>query len=508
MLLCAVLTLGACGGGGDGGDEVASSPLPVSPSYSWPLEVSSNGRFLVHSEDNSPFFWLADTAWLMSYKLTREEINTYLENRRDKGYNVLQISPLHSMLKPNVYGATPLKKGDLAKINTTPGSDFGDAAQYDYWDNLDYLIDKAAEYGIYVAIVPIWGSNVVATTSSANVPVVVTVDSATAYAKFLADRYKNRPNIVWFVGGDQKGSIRSEIWDAMGQAFRDNDPNHLISYHPRGRWNSSEWFHNKSWLDFNMFQSGHRTYAQDTPENNPGEHNYGEDNYKYVQADYLLSPVKPTLDVEPSYEDYPKGISKNTDGTRWQPEDVRRYAYWAVFAGAFGHSYGHNSLMQVYRVGDGTDGALFSADDFPRDYWNVALEAAGGVQLPILKKLMLSRSYLTRVPDNSMVADQGTQYDYVAATRGEGYAFFYTYTGRNFTVNLGVIEGTQVKATWFDPRSGLTQVASASGNATGIYANTGTQTFDPPGTAASAAPTRPAGLAYGNDWVLILDSVK
>jgi len=472
------------------------------------LKVSDNGHFLVHSADNSPFFWLADTAWLMSYKLTREEISTYLDNRRDKGYNVLQISPLHSMYKPNVYGATPLQDGDLAKINTTPGNDFKDSTQYDYWDNLDYLIDKAAEDGIYVAIVPIWGSNVVATTTSTSVPVLVTLDSAKAYAKFLADRYKNKPNIIWFVGGDQKGDIRGDIWDAMGQTFRDNDPNHLISYHPRGRWPSSQWFHSKTWLDFNMFQSGHRTYAQDTAANNPGERNYGEDNYRYVQDDYVLTPTKPTLDVEPSYEDYPKGISKNTDGTRWQPEDVRRYAYWSVFAGAFGHSYGHNSLMQVYRQGDGTTGALFTADDFPIDYWNVALEATGGTQLPYLKKLMLSRPYLSRVPDNSMVADQGTQYDYVAATRGDGYAFFYTYTGRNFTVNLGVITGSQVKATWFDPRSGLTQVASTSTNATGVYSNVGTQTFDPPGSAAATAPTRPVGLAYGNDWVLILDSVK
>jgi hypothetical protein len=27
---------------------------------------------------------------------------------------------------------------------------------------------------------------------------------------------------------------------------------------------------------------------------------------------------------------------------------VRRYAYWSVFAGSCGHTYGHNAIMQFY----------------------------------------------------------------------------------------------------------------------------------------------------------------
>ena len=33
--------------------------------------------------------------------------------------------------------------------------------------------------------------------------------------------------------------------------------------------------------------------------------------------------------------------------------DVRRYAYWSVFAGSFGHTYGHNSIMQFIKPGVG-----------------------------------------------------------------------------------------------------------------------------------------------------------
>jgi hypothetical protein len=32
--------------------------------------------------------------------------------------------------------------------------------EYDYWDHVDFIVDEAAKRGIYMAMVPIWGSNV------------------------------------------------------------------------------------------------------------------------------------------------------------------------------------------------------------------------------------------------------------------------------------------------------------------------------------------------------------
>ena len=55
------------------------------------LQVSSNGHYLIH-EDGTPFFWLGDTGWEMLHRLSREEIETYLENRRSKGFNVIRTS--------------------------------------------------------------------------------------------------------------------------------------------------------------------------------------------------------------------------------------------------------------------------------------------------------------------------------------------------------------------------------------------------------------------------------
>lgn len=433
------------------------------------LKVSENGRFLV-KEDGSPFFWLGDTGWLLFGKLTREEADQYLEKRKEQGFNVVQVMVMHTVPEHNVYGDSASAPKDVSKLYVTEGSDPRDSVQYDYWDHVDYMIDKAAEKGIYMALVPVWGSPVKAG--------LVTSKQAEVYAKFLAERYKDRPNIIWLNGGDIKGSDSIEVWKTIGKTLRKYDPNHLITFHPRGRTTSSEWFHNEDWLDFNMFQSGHRRYEQDTSKNE--KRHYGEDNYKFILEDFALKPVKPSIDGEPSYEGIPQGLH-DTLQPRWKDSDVRRYAYWSVFAGGFGYTYGENSVMQFHNAKDKS--SAYGSHRF----WSETINDPGANQMKYIKELMLSRPFLERVADQSMVADQGEKYNYIAATRGKDYAFVYTYNGRNFKLNMGKIEGGKVKASWFSPRDGKIQEI-------GELSNTGVQSFDPP-----------AEPKDGNDWVLILD---
>jgi hypothetical protein len=433
------------------------------------LKVSSNHRFFVDQNGN-PFFWLGDTGWLLFSKLNREEAEQYLEDRRKKGFSVIQVMVLHTVAAVNVYGDSALVNKNVAHPHITPGNNFSDPAQYDYWDHIDYIVDLAAKKGLYMAMVPVWGSNVKAGW--------VSREDAAAYAKWLADRYKNRWNIIWLNGGDIHGTDSTSTWKTIGETLRKNDPNHLISFHPFGRTSSSEYFHNEGWLDFNMFQSGHRSYDLDTSRN---EHRFGPDNYKFVNIDYNLKPTKPTLDGEPSYELIPHGLHDTTK-PYWQAEDVRRYAYWSVFAGAAGHTYGHNSIMQMHKPTD--NGSAYGA----KKYWYDALNDPGARQMIYLKKLILSKPYFERVPDQSLIAgEQGEKYNYIAATRGNDYAFLYDYTGKPFEVRMGKIGGTKVKASWYNPRNGTKKTI-------GTYVNKGFRKFDPPGEQRD-----------GNDWVLILE---
>lgn len=255
--------------------------------------------------------------------------------------------------------------------------------------------------------------------------------------------------------------------------------NHLITFHPFGRTKSSSWFHEADWLDFNMFQSGHRRYDQDDT-----ELAYGPDNWKYVHDDYALYPVKPTIDGEPSYEGIPQGLHDPSE-PYWNANDVRRYAYWSVFAGAFGFTYGHSAVMQMHKPGDSSPAYGV------REYWIEALIATGATQMKYLKELILSRPFLDRVPDQSLVASgQGEGYDYQVATRGNDYAFVYTYNGREIQVTMEKIEGSYITASWYNPRDGQTTKNDT-------FENRGTRAFRPPGE-----------IQDGNDWVLVLESVK
>jgi len=433
------------------------------------LKISGNNRFLT-TENGDPFFWLGDTGWLLFVKTNREEAEKYLEDRRRKGFNVIQVMVVHNVKAAvNVYGDSALIGKNVAMPKVTQGNSFSDSTQYDFWDHMDYIIDIAAKKGIYMALVPVWGTNVKNGW--------VSREQAKAYATFLAKRYKDKKNIIWLNGGDTKGSDSTETWRIIGNTLRTIDPNHLITFHPFGRHTSSLWFHNEPWLDFNMFQSGHRDYLQDTAK---GELHYGPDNWKFINHDFALKPVKPTLDGEPSYEKIPHGLH-DTLQTYWTENDVRRSAYWSVFAGGCGFTYGDNAVMQFYKPTDKK--SAYGA----KNYWYEAINDPGAAQMFYLKSLIISGSYFERIADQSLIADQGIRYNYQVATRGKDYAFIYTYNARTIKVNMGKIEGVEVKASWYNPRNGsLIHI--------GDFENKGTTEFNPPGEKQE-----------GNDWVLILD---
>jgi len=419
------------------------------------LSVSENGRYLTSGD--RPFFWLGDTGWLLLSKLNREETEKYLEDRKAKGFNVIQIMVLHSLLAVSV-------SGDSALIHKNIGAPKNGG----YWENLDFAIDLAGKKGLILALVPVWGSNVKAG--------LVTPKKAEAYAEFLAKRYKYKPNIVWMNGGDVRGDDSIQIWKTIGNTLKRYDPNHLVTYHPFGRTQSSTWFQNEPWLDFNMFQSGHRSYDQDTARN---ELRYGEDNWRYVLSDYNKIPIKPTLDGEPSYEGIPHGLH-DTLQARWTDNDVRRYAFWSVFSGACGYTYGHNSVMQFYTSGpkSGAYGARMS--------WTEALNCPGANQLKYLKNLMLDYHFERLVPDQSILSELGERYNHLVALKGKNCLLVYTYNGRTISLKTDQLAGDQFKFVWFNPRNGKFY---NSGN----FRKNSMCNFIPPGRQQDGA-----------DWVLIL----
>ena len=191
--------------------------------------------------------------------------------------------------------------------------------KYGYWEHVDWVVDLAARKGIYIGMLPLWGRMVKSGT--------VNVQNVAQYARWLALRYRDRPNIFWIEGGDVLGDINPDVWRVMGRTLKELDPGHLITYHPFGRTQSSTWFHNEPWLDFNMFQSGHQRYDQDTTPNPKGKTTGGT-----CRRTTRRNPRSRRWTASLRYERIPQGLHDPTQ-PYWTDADVRRYAYWSVFAG-------------------------------------------------------------------------------------------------------------------------------------------------------------------------------
>ncbi len=113
----------------------------ISEAQLQPLEVSANKRYL-QTKDGKPFFWLGDTGWLLFKKCKREDAVKYLDNRAQKGFNVVQVMLLHDLSGTDAYGDSALIHLDVSKPKITNGNNFKIKGQYDYWDNVDFVITK------------------------------------------------------------------------------------------------------------------------------------------------------------------------------------------------------------------------------------------------------------------------------------------------------------------------------------------------------------------------------
>ncbi len=461
-----------------------------------PLEVSADGHSLV-TRGGEPFFWLGDTAWSIFDQSVKEDrpdqpsIDLYFGTRAEQGFTVIQSHLLTNLVRgpieqANAHGHEPFTDGDFTRPRILPGP------ENDYWDYADHLIQRAKDFGLYLALVAAW-SNSLATDEH---PMAADPEVAYGYGYFLGSRYRRHTHLIWVLGGDTFGApgkrkilsaARQTMTRALAEGIADgvngvrnfdgaaDYSSTLMSYHPPGGGvSSSLFFHDEEWLDFNMIQTTSSLTFY---------------NFDTVLADYSKTPPKPVLDCEVAYENSLPLNARDQNrypGKRVSPWDVRRAAYWNVFSGGFGHTYGHRNLIGWVRAGEEP---LKWGADRP---WMESLEAPGALQMTWLRRLVESRPMLRRIPDQSLIAEeQQRDVHYAAATRDseKGYAFIYLPTGREVSVRLGGISGSLVAAWWFNPRDGRAERA-------GNHKAAGVKTFKPPASGAE------------NDWVLVLDDVE
>ncbi|NBC69554.1 DUF4038 domain-containing protein [Paenibacillus sacheonensis] len=430
------------------------------------IKVSDNKRFLTY-DDGRPFFYLGDTAWELFHRLTREEMAAYMENRSAKRFTVIQaviLAEMDGLEEPNAYGDVPLRRNASAAFD--PMLPAVDPDGYDYWQHVDYAVDLAASLGLVMGLVPTWGDKVTLGNPYAKGPELFAADNARAFGRYVGARYKACPNIVWILGGDRNPDTKLAVWRAMAEGLREGDGgSHLITYHPLGGYSSSIWFHHDEWLDYHTNQSGHGARHLD--------------NYNMIAKDYHLHPPKPTFDGEPRYEGH--SVNWNETAGYFTDDDIRQAAYWAVLAGAFGHTYGHTSVWQLFEPGR-------PAYSGAKLHWREALDSPGAEQMRHFRALFESRPFLRLVPDQQLLVDPLVGSDHIRAARGDDYIYAYSSTGQSFELRMGRIPGSLVQGHWYDPRTGQSTALAER------TANRGIARFTPPTS------------GIGQDWVLILDA--
>jgi len=268
--------------------------------FSGPVQVSQDGRYFTDSR-GAPFFWLGDTAWPLFAEYTPEQARHYLQNRAALGYTVIQgilawgggTGFERPTPGPNAHGQIPWLDENPATPNPA------------YFENVDDLVELAANLGLVLAMLPTWGYYV-------NDVQTVTTENGYKYGYWLGRRYREAPNIIWVLGGDRIPTGFEGVTRQLAAGLQDGDGGtHLISYHPCGERSSAQFFHSEDWLDFNMIETWTAWSRV----------------YPSVQTDTLLSPIKPVVLAEGAYEDgpeYPMGPITHLI--------VRRQAWWAFMA--------------------------------------------------------------------------------------------------------------------------------------------------------------------------------
>ncbi len=463
------------------GDSVPRAPRRAPTNLR--LQVSPDRRHLVDG-NGQPFFYLADTAWDLFLRLDREEADEYLKKRAEQGFNVIMAIVLG--WKPgederNAYHEAPLINKDPSRPNEK------------YFEHVDYIVRKANSFGMIVALAPSWSDWMYKNVKPGPHP--FTPRNARTFGQFVGRRYRNNA-VVWIVGGDRDPTGYEDILRAMAAGLDegDGDSGFLTTFHGEKdgqrmppdnvyyeRLCSSHLFGDEPWLDFHGAYSGHQ-WAYPT--------------YRLIEQDRAMKPTRPVIDLEPCYENHPyhrDGSRYHANPAKWDKTTrgtaamIRAQAWWAMLAGAAGHTYGANDVWAFY-------------DEQPRfanpqahyhlvTHWRKALDFPGGVQMGLMRRLFESRRWQTLEPDQGVIAagQQPGERHMQAARAADGkFLFVYVPRGDKLTVDMTKIKGHEAAAWWFNPRDG-------SAARIGRFPCRDTRDFLPP------------TQGVDNDWVLVLD---
>ncbi len=385
---------------------------PIGARASLPLRVASGRRHLVGA-NGVPFLMQGDAAWSLMAELSRQEVETYLQDRARRGFNTLLVSLIehHFSSDPpnNAYGDGPF---------TTPG-DFS-TPNPAYFEHVDWVLRRAQQLGFVVLLTPAyagfdgddegWWREV--------------EDNGTAkmrnYGRFLGHRYRNLSNVIWVQAGDFDPPRRG-LFDALAEGIAETDPGALQTVHTAPETDPMEYWPTRTWLRVNNVYTYGETYAAAIEE------------YRRSTRPFFL--------LESTYE------NEHDVSTR----QLRTQAYHAMLAGSTGHVFGNNPIWHF------SSGGLFTPP--PGVTWQTALGGPGSRGMAVAGRLLRSTPWWNLRPDLDdrwlVAGEQSGQQRAVAAVSCNRRLFVaYVPTTRTISVDLRQLAGATASFTWYDPTNG------------------------------------------------------
>ena len=436
-----VFTLVCTGAGGSG---QASATVTVGTTQVFPLRTEVGKRYLVTGQGNA-FLIHGDTPWSLIVMLTREQVEQYLETRRQQGFNTVLVELIEHEFSTNpprnVYGDAPFTTaGDFATPNET------------YFAHAEYVIAKAAEKGMLVMLTPAYmgsggGSQGWYQEMQAN-----GVTKLRNYGRYVATRFAAYNNILWVHGGDFDPPEKN-LTRAIVDGIRDIDTTGkwLHTFHgARGTGALEFWGTGEPWLNVNNIYTNESTVVAEA---------FGQYN----------ASTMPFFLIEAGYE----GESASFRGAA-----TRMQAYQAVLSGASGQLMGN---WPVWFFGSG---------------WQAALTSEAGTTMGHLRSLLEARLWWNLMPDvngTTLTSNPGSGSGRAAAARMSDGSQVLVFTPglQTLAINMTRLTGPSVRVRWYDPTNGSYTTISGS-----PFAASGSRSF--------TAPNNNNG--GDRDFVLVLES--
>ena len=285
----------------------------------FPSSVSADGRYLIDAA-GKPFFYQADTAWMLPLRRTVAEADEYFALKKTQGFNAIQLQLTGFLGMKNDEGRLPFGENhDFA----TPDEAF--------FAKIDAIFERAAARNLYLAVAPLWsgccgegwaGKSEDGTPKpmNANGP-----DKCCAFGRWLGERYGKFQNLMWILGGDNDPYNAYEEIIALAEGLRAAAPHQLRTYHAASTHSSTDVFPDADWLDISMTYTYFRGF-------NKAWNKVQPDVYEVNATERRKMPPKPFFLGESTYE--------REHGDWGSPLQIRKQAWWSALSGATGHAYG------------------------------------------------------------------------------------------------------------------------------------------------------------------------